>query len=118
VSTTRGARLDALRVALIGGVVVFHSTRPFDPFNFYVKADTEVEPLALAVLFVGLWGMPLFLVLAGAAVWHSLGRRGGPVARPDRPHGRLDPGAVRPAAALPRRVRADGDAGGEPRPGA
>jgi len=76
VSTTRGARLDALRVALIGGVVVFHATRPFDPFDFYVKADTEVEPLALAVLFVGLWGMPLFFVLAGSAVWHSLGRRG------------------------------------------
>jgi surface polysaccharide O-acyltransferase-like enzyme len=76
VSTTRAARVDALRVALIGGVVIFHATRPFDPFDFYVKADTEVEPLALAVLFVGLWGMPLFFVLAGAAVWHSLGRRG------------------------------------------
>jgi surface polysaccharide O-acyltransferase-like enzyme len=76
VSTTRAAQVDALRVALIGGVVVFHATRPFDPFDFYVKADAEVEPLALAVLFVGLWGMPLFFVLAGAAVWHSLGRRG------------------------------------------
>jgi glucan biosynthesis protein C len=76
VGTARAAQVDALRVALIGGVVVFHATRPFDPFDFYVKADTEVEPLALAVLFVGLWGMPLFFVLAGAAVWHSLGRRG------------------------------------------
>jgi Acyltransferase family len=76
VSTTRAARVDALRVVLIGGVVVFHATRPFDPFDFYVKADAEVEPLALAVLFVGLWGMPLFFALAGAAVWHSLGRRG------------------------------------------
>jgi glucans biosynthesis protein C len=76
VSSARAQRVDALRVALIGGVVVFHATRPFDPFDFYVKADTEVEALALAVLFVGLWGMPLFFVLAGAAAWHSLGRRG------------------------------------------
>jgi glucan biosynthesis protein C len=75
-STARAARVDALRVALIAGVVVFHATRPFDPFDFYVKADTEVEALALIVLFVSLWGMPLFFALAGAAVWHSLGHRG------------------------------------------
>ncbi len=68
--------MDTLRIWLIGGVVVFHATRPFDPFDFYVKADTEVEALALLVLFVSLWGMPLFFVLAGAAIWHSLGRRG------------------------------------------
>jgi glucan biosynthesis protein C len=74
-SDSRAGRVDALRVALIGGVMVFHATRPFDPFDFYVKADTEVEALALLVFFVGLWGMPLFFVLAGAAVWHSLGRR-------------------------------------------
>jgi len=76
VSTARAGRVETLRVALIAGVVVFHATRPFDPFDFYVEADTEVEALAIAVLFVGLWGMPLFFVLAGAAVWHSLGRRG------------------------------------------
>ena len=75
-STPRAARVDTLRVALILGVVVFHATRPFDPFDFYVKADTEVDALGLAVLFVALWGMPLFFALAGAAVWHSLGSRG------------------------------------------
>ena len=75
-STPRAARVDTLRVALILGVVVFHATRPFDPFDFYVKADTQVDALGLAVLFVALWGMPLFFALAGAAVWHSLGRRG------------------------------------------
>jgi glucans biosynthesis protein C len=68
--------VDTLRIWLVGGVVVFHATRPFDPFDFYVKADTEVEALAFLVLFVSLWGMPLFFVLAGAAAWHSLGRRG------------------------------------------
>ena len=75
-STTRAARVDVLRVALILGVVVFHATRPFDPFDFYVKSDTEVDALGLAVLFVALWGMPLFFALAGAAAWHSLGKRG------------------------------------------
>ena len=33
-STGRAARVDALRVALVAGVVVFHATRPFDPFDF------------------------------------------------------------------------------------
>jgi glucans biosynthesis protein C len=75
-SSSRAGQVDALRIALIGGVVVFHATRPFDPFDFYVKADTEVAALAPVVLFVGLWGMPLFFALAGAAAWHSLGRRG------------------------------------------
>ena len=67
--------LDALRAVLIGGVVVFHVTRPFDPFDYYVKAGAQLEALAPVVLFVTLWGMPLFFVLAGVAAWHSLGRR-------------------------------------------
>jgi glucan biosynthesis protein C len=76
VTSSRVGSVDALRIALIGGVLVFHATRPFDPFDFYVKADSEVEALAPLVLFVGLWGMPLFFALAGAAVWHSLATRG------------------------------------------
>jgi glucans biosynthesis protein C len=68
--------VDTLRIWLIGGVLVFHATRPFDPFDFYVKADVEVGALAPVVLFVGLWGMPLFFALAGAAAWHSLAHRG------------------------------------------
>jgi peptidoglycan/LPS O-acetylase OafA/YrhL len=76
VTAARVPGLDVLRVVLVGGVVVFHATRPFDPFDYYVKAGGEVEALAPVLLFVSLWGMPLFFVLAGLAAWHSLARRG------------------------------------------
>jgi surface polysaccharide O-acyltransferase-like enzyme len=67
--------LDAVRSGLVLGVVVFHATHVFDPFDFYVKSDVEVEPLAPLILFASLWGMPLFFVLAGIGVWHSLSSR-------------------------------------------
>jgi glucans biosynthesis protein C len=66
---------DALRAALVYGVVIFHSVRVFDPFDFTVKAETESVLAGAFVLFVSLWGMPLFFVLAGYGIWHSLGHR-------------------------------------------
>jgi glucans biosynthesis protein C len=71
----RLASLDRLRVALVLGVVVFHAVRVFDPFDYYVKAPNRVAPLGPVVLFVSMWGMPVFFLLAGYGVWHSLGRR-------------------------------------------
>jgi glucan biosynthesis protein C len=67
--------IDALRAGLVYGVVVFHSARVFDPFDFTVKADTESVLAGAFVLFASLWGMPLVFVLAGYGIWHSLGRR-------------------------------------------
>ena len=66
--------VDALRTGLVAGVVVFHGLRVFDPFDFYVKGP-ELEALVPAVLLGVLVGMPLFFVLAGFGLWHSLGRR-------------------------------------------
>ena len=71
----RLASLDRLRVALVLGVVVFHAVRVFDPFDYYVKAPSRVTALGPVVLFVSMWGMPVFFLLAGFGVWHSLGRR-------------------------------------------
>jgi glucans biosynthesis protein C len=71
----RLASLDRLRVTLVLGVVVFHTARVFDPFDYYVKAASRVAALGPVVLFVSMWGMPVFFVLAGFGVWHSLGRR-------------------------------------------
>jgi len=66
--------VDALRTGLVAGVVVFHGLRVFDPFDFYVKGP-ELEALVPVVLLGVLVGMPLFFVLAGFGLWHSLGRR-------------------------------------------
>jgi glucans biosynthesis protein C len=65
--------IDALRTGLVAGVVVFHGLRVFDPFDFYVKGP-ELEALVPVVLLGVLVGMPLFFVLAGFGLWHSLGR--------------------------------------------
>jgi glucans biosynthesis protein C len=72
--THRLVELDAVRTALVFAVVVFHGLRVFDPFDFYVKGP-EVDALAPVILLGGLVGMPLFFVLAGASLWHSMGRR-------------------------------------------
>src|SRR4051794_13815453 len=66
--------IDALRTALVFGVVLFHAARVFDPFEFYVKGP-RIEALAPVVLLGVLAGMSLFFVLAGVSLWHSLGRR-------------------------------------------
>src|SRR3954469_8742449 len=70
----RLAQLDAVRTALVFAVVVFHGLRVFDAFDFYVKGP-EVDALAPVILLGGLAGMPLFFVLAGVSLWHSMGRR-------------------------------------------
>jgi len=72
--THRLAELDLVRTALVFAVVVFHGLRVFDPFDFYVKGP-QVDALAPVILLGGLVGMPLFFVLAGVSLWHSMGRR-------------------------------------------
>jgi glucans biosynthesis protein C len=78
--STRRAELDFLRAALVGGVIVFHAVHVFDPLDFSVKSDAEWDFLVPFILFAALWGMPLFFLLAGMGIWHSL--RGRPAGRP------------------------------------
>jgi peptidoglycan/LPS O-acetylase OafA/YrhL len=68
--------IDGARGALILGLIVFHSARVFDPSTFYVKAPSQIEALTPLVFFGILWGMPLFFLIAGYSLWHSLNRRG------------------------------------------
>ena len=70
----RLSALDAVRTALVFAVVVFHTLRVFDPFDFYVKGP-QIDALAPVILLGGLLGMPLFFVLAGISLWHSMERR-------------------------------------------
>jgi glucans biosynthesis protein C len=71
----RVAELDILRAALVAGVLVFHAVHVFDPLDFYVKSDAEWDFVVPFILFAGLWGMPLFFLLAGLGIWHSLRSR-------------------------------------------
>jgi glucans biosynthesis protein C len=71
----RVPELDLLRAALVAGVLVFHAVHVFDPLDFYVKSDAEWDALVPFILFASLWGMPLFFLLAGVGIWHSLRSR-------------------------------------------
>lgn len=68
--------IDNARAALIIGVIVYHTARVFDPFEFYVKSPVTFEGLTPMILFGALWGMPLFFLIAGYSIWHSLNSRG------------------------------------------
>jgi glucans biosynthesis protein C len=68
--------INGARAALILGLIVFHTARVFDPSNFYVKAPVQIDAVAPLILFGVVWGMPLFFLIAGYAVWHSLNARG------------------------------------------
>jgi glucans biosynthesis protein C len=74
-NTRRAPELDFLRAALVAGVLVFHAVHVFDPLDFSVKSDAEWEFVVPFILFASLWGMPLFFLLAGMGIWHSLRSR-------------------------------------------
>ncbi|MER5646772.1 acyltransferase family protein [Streptosporangium sp. NPDC002524] len=73
----RRAETDLLRVAVVVGLVLFHSALVFDARDdFYVK-NAETTGLTMVVSVLGvLWAMPLLFYLAGMAARHSLRRRG------------------------------------------
>jgi glucan biosynthesis protein C len=71
----RVPELDFLRAALVLGVLVFHAVHVFDPLEFSVKSDAEWDFVVPFILFAALWGMPLFFLLAGIGIWHSLRSR-------------------------------------------
>jgi fucose 4-O-acetylase-like acetyltransferase len=77
-SRDRRYDLDALRVLAVLLLVPFHSARVFDVFDpFYVKNPETSGGLSwVVVAFLNPWHMPLLFVLAGAATWLALGRRG------------------------------------------
>jgi hypothetical protein len=62
---------------MVGGLILFHTGRIFDPLPFYVKDRPPNLAITLPVLFVALWGMPMFFLISGVGAWHSLGFRTG-----------------------------------------
>jgi hypothetical protein len=62
---------------MVGGLILFHTGRIFDPLPFYVKDRPPNLAITLPVLFVALWGMPMFFLISGVGAWRSLGFRTG-----------------------------------------
>ncbi|NUW42271.1 acyltransferase family protein [Nonomuraea rhodomycinica] len=69
--------MDFVRVLVVVGLVLFHSSLVFDASDdFYVK---NPETTGITTIFAGfgvLWAMPLLFLIAGFGAWHSLRRRG------------------------------------------
>ena len=57
--------LDWLRVLAILGVFLFHAVHPFDMFPWEIKNAEQSVAVTLFIVFLALWGMPLFFLLSG-----------------------------------------------------
>jgi peptidoglycan/LPS O-acetylase OafA/YrhL len=67
--------LDWLRVLAILMVFLFHAVHPFDFGDWQVKNVEQSEILTIILLFLSMWGMPFFFMVAGGASWFALQRR-------------------------------------------
>ncbi|WP_135611804.1 acyltransferase family protein [Methanococcoides sp. AM1] len=67
--------LDWLRVIAILAVLIFHSTRFFDPMDWDVKNNVLSENIMVLVLFIVQWLMPLFFLISGMSIYFVLSFR-------------------------------------------
>jgi glucan biosynthesis protein C len=67
--------IDWLRVLAILMVFLFHAVHPFDFGDWQVKNIDQSEILTIILLFLSIWGMPFFFLVAGASSWFALERR-------------------------------------------
>ena len=75
-SSARVPEIDALRVVAMVSVFAAHAAQPFNPWDAWlVQRPERSKWLGELVLFFAPWVMPLFVLLAGASAWHSLGKR-------------------------------------------
>jgi hypothetical protein len=56
-------------------VFLFHAVHPFDFGDWQVKNVDQSEILTIILLFLSIWGMPFFFLMAGAGSWFALQRR-------------------------------------------
>jgi hypothetical protein len=64
--------MDVMGALVVLGLIFFHTARIFDTNDFHVKNVPTSQAVQVLVTFAGLWGMPLMMLIAGIAVWHSL----------------------------------------------
>jgi glucan biosynthesis protein C len=72
----RRRELDLLRVLVVVGLVLFHTTVIFGAGEFPVKAARESAVATAFLAFGATWGMPLLFVISGMGIWYSLRSRG------------------------------------------
>lgn len=75
VQADRQSYIDWLRVGAMLLLVFFHTGRLFDEPAWHIKNAQLNSGINIFNRFLDIWLMPLFFILAGAAVWYSLGKR-------------------------------------------
>jgi glucans biosynthesis protein C len=68
--------IDWLRVGAMALLIFYHSGRLFNDDAWHLKNATTSSGLDTFLAVVDLWQMPLFFLVAGVAVWFSMGSRG------------------------------------------
>jgi glucan biosynthesis protein C len=68
--------LDWLRVLAILTVLVYHSTRFFNPEDWFVKNPVTYAWVEVWNLFAVAWMMPLIFVISGASLFFAVGKAG------------------------------------------
>lgn len=67
--------LDLMRMAVVFGLIFFHSARIFDTSPWYVKNNPTSDLVIVVLGFAAIWAMPLLFVIAGMGIWYSLRSR-------------------------------------------
>lgn len=67
--------LDWLRIIAMMLVFLVHATCAFNELDFHIKNAEQSTAITVLHGFLLPWGMPLFLVIAGASSWFALQRR-------------------------------------------
>ena len=76
IKTERQHYIDWLRVGSMFLLVFYHSGRLFDEPGWHLKNAVENQGIEIFNRVLDLWQMPMFFLVAGAAVWFSMGSRG------------------------------------------
>jgi hypothetical protein len=75
VKAERQYYIDWLRAGAMFLLVFYHSGRLFDYEPWHIKNATENFGIQVFLRILDIWQMPLFFLVAGAAVWYSMGSR-------------------------------------------
>ena len=78
ISTTSSPRryeIDAVRIIVLGLLILYHATIMFQPWAHYLlipQNDSAIEWLWNPMQLLNVWRIPILFVISGMALWYSL----------------------------------------------